>query len=120
MNLSVYNECRSKLASAEGESAPLYHVKLEKTADKGTIPNHQIFEGYTVWGYASHIPQVGKLFRVMRYRRNDVDMLGLMTTSPVVAVSDVHYVIPHVLDCITFETANSIYRLTFSNENLCR
>lgn len=63
----------------------LHHIKLTKTADKGTLPDHPIFEGYTIWGYAG-MPKVGECYSVLRYRRNDVESSGIMTTTPVTSV----------------------------------
>ena len=88
-----------------------HHVKLTKTGDKATIADHPIFEGYTIWGYCHKLPEVGQPLQVLRYRRNDVEVAGVMTTSVVESVDT--RLICRTMDCMTFETANSTYRLDF-------
>lgn len=87
------------------------HVCLTKTADKGTIANHAIFEGYQVWGHCERLPVVGERFQVWRYRRNDVELMGLMTTTEVTTTAW-QLVEDHPMRLL-FETANSSYRLDF-------
>lgn len=103
--------CMDK-AMFEASATLSHHVKLTKTGDKGTIPNHRIFEGYSVWGYCQHLPEIGELFRVVRYRRNDVEVTGILTTTPVISHTKV---VPYSDErsFVTFETANSTYRLDF-------
>lgn len=93
-------------------STAVHHVRLTKTGDKGTIVDHPVFEGYTVLGHTvTGLPVVGERFRVLRYDRNGVEVLGVMSTSPVerTAWSPAHVQPMH----LTFETANSTYRLDF-------
>lgn len=93
------------------------HIRLTKTGDKGTLPDHPIFEGYTVWGHCKKLPVVGERFQVLRYQRNDVECLGLMTTSPVVRADNGRHIQMGLIggrkEWMTFETANSSYRLDF-------
>jgi hypothetical protein len=98
----------------------VHHIRLTKTGDKGTYPDHPIFEGYTVWGHCQELPEVGKVFQVVRYRRNDVEMLGVMTTSIVEVVGEKIEVSEYCgcLAFLTFETANSLYRLDFLPEDV--
>jgi hypothetical protein len=86
-----------------------YAITLTKVADKGTIPGHAIFEGYTIKGVTMNgLPEAGHPFVVARSERNGVRVNGIFTTSPVTAT--VHWAATGV---VRFETANSEYRLEY-------
>lgn len=82
----------------------MIHVKLVKVSSRKNRPKG-LDDGYTVLGHTSDLPIVGQRFRVMRYNRNGVKVLGIMQTSLVVSLKVTKR-------STTFRTENSTYRLT--------
>jgi hypothetical protein len=81
-------------------------IRLTKVADLGTIPDHPIFNGYTVEGLTSEPrPAVGLRFAFLRTNRNGVEILGVFSTSPVTHIESA------TDKRVTFKTANSSYVL---------
>ncbi len=100
---------------------PLFHIRLVKTGDKGTVENHKIYEGYTVLGYTTTLPAVGKRFTVLRYNRNGVETPGIMETSEVISLGAFHADVDLAAGVIksqslVFETENSTYGIDFLPE----
>lgn len=78
------------------------HIRLVKLSSRRGRPK-AIDDGYTVLGHYVRPPTVGESFKVFRYQRNKVRMLGVLTTSPIVSVGNTGK---------TFTTENSRYRMT--------
>lgn len=101
-----------KANTPEGAStvppAPVYVVTVTKAADKGTIPQHAIHEGYTIKGYAADAPRVGEPWYVLRIERNGTKTLGHFTTSLVVGVLHDSAAQTFVVD-----TMNSRYHVSY-------
>jgi hypothetical protein len=87
-----------------------YAITLTKVADKGTIPEHAIFQGYTIKGVTLNgLPEAGHPLIIARSERNGVKVNGVFQTSPVTATA--HWSERGV---VHFETANSEYRLEYA------
>ncbi len=67
---------------------PTYAI-ITKTDDKGTIPNHPIFEGYQLEGWVwRHRLKVGSALEALRVKKNGSNRLGQFQTSVVLALVD--------------------------------
>ena len=81
------------------------NVTLTKVEDRGTLPNHRIFTGYTVKGWLFKMPKVGEPLIVLRTECNGTIRLGRMDTTPITELTEGG-----------FATANSVYRLDLHPE----
>lgn len=98
---------------------PLYYVTVTKVADKGMVQDpaapdgkHPIYEGYTIKGICTRLPEIKVPFIVIRHERNGIKVPGVFTTSPVVATA--HFAARGV---VRFSTANSEYRVEYTLDN---
>jgi hypothetical protein len=60
---------------------------------------------YFLEGFVFAAPEIGKQFRVLRTKRNNIAALGVTDTSPVVGVA-------HNSEKLILETQNSFYEIT--------
>lgn len=82
--------------------------KIEQLPDRpvGVGSGGEINTGYEVTGYLFDIPVIGKPLEMFRYKRNDIETIGLFKTSAIKEIEKSD-------NGITLKTQNSIYILTF-------
>jgi hypothetical protein len=87
-----------------------YVVKITKINNLddpvNSVNDDTLSINYTIEGVTDSLPEVGKIFQCLRYRRNDVEVVGFFNTNIVKSVFGDAYD-----GTINFTTQNSTYKL---------
>lgn len=87
-------------------TSPTYAI-ITKTDDKGTIPEHPIFQGYQLegWIWRDNL-RVGMTLAALRVKKNGINRLGSFETSTVTELAEFP---DHLYSLVG--TRNSYYRI---------